>query len=241
VLAVALVPTTVSLTTLRLIAPLAPLLVLWASLRGLVAVTAGVASTTSILAALAASAAELGQPFVQGSAYGDERRFPLRAPGPLVLGPLEIGWFVVAAGLVGGPLLLATKQWVLGTLVTVVFLPAAAGFARRCHQLTRRFAVILPAGVVLHDHLVLADTALFRRGTVTGIGLAPAGTEAADLTGRALGLAVEVRLTELATVVMAGTLRERQGQAIHIRSAIFTPSRPGRLLAEAARRGFTVG
>jgi hypothetical protein len=241
VVALALVPTTVSLTGLRLIAPVAPVTVLWAVARGLPAVTASVAIAAAVVAATLAFSAELGQPFVQGSAYGDERRFPLRVPGPLALGPLEVGWSVVTAAVLAGPLLLAARQWIVGGLVSACAGPLAYGFALRCHRLTRRFAVILPAGVVLHDQMVLADTALFRRPTVTALALAPADTEAADLTGKALGLAVELRLTDMVTVVLTGTRQEQQGRAIHLRSAIFAPSRPGRVLEEAQRRGYAVG
>jgi hypothetical protein len=241
VLVLTLVPTSVSLTGIRLVAPGVPALTVWAALHGLPALTAGVALAGAVAACGVAFSAEVGQVFVQGSAYGEERRFPLRPPGPLLLGPLELAWLVVAAAVVAGPLLLAAEQWIAGVAVTALAVVLVRGFARRCHRLTRRFAVVLPAGVVIHDHVVLADTALFRRATVAGVGLAPAGTEAADLTGNALGLAVELRLVDTGTVVLAGTRAEQQGKAIHLRSAIFTPSRPGRVLVEAGRRGLTVG
>jgi hypothetical protein len=164
VLVLTLVPTTVSLTGIRLVAPAAPLLVLWAVGHGLPAATAAVALSGSALAVIIAFAAEVGQVFVQGSAYGEERRFPLRPPGPLVLGPIEVAWSVVATAVVAGPLLLAARQWIGGAIVTLLALATAPAFARRCHRLTRRFAVVLPVGIVLHDYLVLADTTLFRRG-----------------------------------------------------------------------------
>ena len=63
---------------------------------------------------------------------------------------------------------------------------------RRWHKLSRRWFVLVPTGVVVHDHLVLAETLMMRRNEVVGLRLAPADTEALDLTGPAAGHAVEV-------------------------------------------------
>ena len=42
-----------------------------------------------------------GDEYVNGSSYGDERRFPLRAPAALLLGPIELTWAAVVVGAVG--------------------------------------------------------------------------------------------------------------------------------------------
>ena len=102
--------------------------------------------------------------------------------------------------------------------------------------MTRRFAVFVPAGFALHDNLTLSDTAMFRRNEMAGFTLADDDSESLDLTGSAAGKAVELRLNEMGMVVRAGTLRSRQGSSVHVRSLRFSPSRPGRVLAEAARR-----
>ena len=236
VLAASLIPTMITLTLLRLITPGALLTAIIASTRHVSAIAAIAGLTTTAIAALTAFTAEVGEVFVQAAAYGDERRFPLRAPGPIVITILPLGWLLAAGTTIVGPLLLAARQWIAGAIVTVVVVGWGTVFARRAHRLARRFAVFVPAGFVLHDHVVLADTAMFAAATVRGLGLAPAGSEAADATGAALGLAVELRLAEPGTIVLAGTLHARQGRALHVRSVLFTPSRPGRLLDAAAAR-----
>ena len=98
----------------------------------------------------------------------------------------------------------------------------------------------VPAGVVVHDPLVLADTFPLRSGQVASIRLAPADTEAADLTGPASGYAVEVSTTESVTTVFAFTPAEPNGKAIHLRAFLIAPSRPGSALRSARERGLPV-
>ena len=104
------------------------------------------------------------------------------------------------------------------------------------HRLARRWLVLVPAGLVLHDELVLAETVMLPRRSIDAILLAPADTEAADLTGNALGRALEIRLTGASTVVLAGSPSKPGGTALHVHSILVSPTRPGRVIAEAARR-----
>ena len=55
------------------------------------------AIAVGVLATLLALTAEVGLAFVQAAAYGDEVRVTLRPPGPLLFGPLELAWAVLAA------------------------------------------------------------------------------------------------------------------------------------------------
>jgi hypothetical protein len=227
-----LVPTTVSLTVWRLLAPgpLAALVV--ATLHRADGATSIVGLAHAALVLALVLVGEVGEVFVQGSAYGAERRFPLRAPGPLVLGPLELGWLLAAAGLMAGPLGLAAKRWWWAAPISALGAAWAFLFAKRCHRLSRRFLVFVPAGFVVHDHLVLAETALFRSDEVRGLNLAPADTEAADATGKALGPAIEVHVTD-GKIVLAGTPGKPGGTGLHVRSVLVSPTRPGRVLAHA--------
>ncbi len=109
---------------------------------------------------------------------------------------------------------------------------------RALHRLTRRFAVIVPAGLVLHDHVLLTDTVLFRRAMVDNVGLAPADTTALDLTGGAPGLAVEVRLTHEVPIGVAPSRLGEAARAVAVDALLFAPSRPGRLLAAYHRSRF---
>jgi hypothetical protein len=232
-----LVPSPASLTVVRILAPGAPVAAVAGAVAGADALAAVVAIAVGVLVLIIAFTAEVGQAFVQASAYGDEARFVLRPPGPLVAGPLELAWLVLAAS-AAGPLLLAARAWVAGTILTVVGLAIAVSLVRRFHRLSLRWFVFVPAGVVVRDPLELSDTAMFRRGAVAAVRLAPITTAATDLTGKALGPAVEVTLTTPTNVMVAGTFAERSGHTVTVGALLVSPSRPGRLLAEAERRGY---
>lgn len=238
-LVASLVPTTVSLTAWRLLAPGPAVAVAVALVHRTDGVWGAVGLAHAVLAAVLVLTGEVGEVFVQGSAYGAERRFPLRVPGPLLLGPLPLGWALAAAGVLAGPLLLAAEQWWQGLVVTAIGAAWAVVFARRCHRLSRRFLVFVPAGFVVHDHLVLADTAMFNAELVRGMRLAPVGTEAADATGAALGTPLEVHVDK-GMVVLAGTLKKPGGTALHVRSLLLAPTRPGRVLTVAATRNWAM-
>jgi len=233
-LAVSLVPTTVSLTVLRTLAP-APA----AAAAAALAVAPGVASALGLVVAVVTAAVafrgQVGRIFAEGSAYGDEARFPLRPPGPLLVGPLPVMWAVMAACCGAGPLLLAAKAWTAGVAVSLVGLVLALVLPRRFHQLSRRFLVFVPAGLALHDHLVLAETAMFRWGAVERFERALAGTGALDLTAGALGPAIEVGLVELDTIVRLGG-RPGRSETLHVRSLLCAPTLTREALDEAIRR-----
>ncbi len=88
--------------------------------------------------------------------------------------------------------------------------------------------MFVPAGIVLHDPVVLADTVSLRTAQVAHIALAPTDTEAADLTGPASGYAVEVTTTQSITVVFAFTPKEPNGRAIHLPASSSHPAAPVR-------------
>ena len=240
VLTASLVPTTISLTVVRLVSPCAVVAAFVSSTRRASSIAIVSAVLVAIVAVSLAYSAEFGGVFVQGSAYGDETRFLLRPPGPLVVGPLPLGWALAATAIISGPLLLAARSYVLGAAVTAFGVALTWIFGRRCHRLARRFLVLVPVGIVVHDHLVLSDTSMFRKSDVASVGLALDKTEAADLTGKALGNAVEIALKDFDTVVLAGTPKKPGGTALHVLSVLVSPSRPGRVLTEAARRGHAV-
>jgi hypothetical protein len=229
-----LVPRTVTLTAIRILAPAAVAVVCWAAVAGDAGAGWVVAALLSVLAAAGlAFFPTTGRLFVDGSSYGDEARFPLRVPAPLLAGPVPVAWLAVAGGGVAGPLLLAAKQWVLGVGAVAVGFAAAWWGARVLHVLSRRWAVLVPAGLVLHDQLALAEPILLRREEVRSLGPAPADTTGLDLTRGALGLALELSL--LAPVDLT-VVAERPGaprettKATHL---LFTPTQPGALLTKA--------
>jgi hypothetical protein len=234
VLVATLVPATVSLTALRIAAPAAVAAALAAAVAGGVEAVDVLGLAAAMVAALAALWPVTGRVFADGSSYGDEARLPLRAPGPLLAGPVELVWLVVVAGLVTGPLLLAARQWVAGTIALAGGAVAVWWGVRVLHGLARRWIVFVPAGLVVHDPLALAESVLVPRATLRSLGPAPADTEALDLTRGAFGLALELRLTHPTPVLV----RRGRGatEAVTTDRLLVTPTLPGALLTEARAR-----
>ena len=240
VLVATLVPRDVGLTVLRVAAPAALAVAVAGALHeGAGRLAGALAVSSALVAAAVAFLPEVGWLFVNGSAYGDERRHLLRAPGALLLGPLPLAWAGLVAGVVAGPLLLASERWVAGVAATVVGAAVAVVVARALHGLTGRWAVLVPAGLVLRDHLAVLDPVLFRRTEVEVLRPAPADTDALDLTVGAPGLALELRLRDevgLVRVVPGST-----GQPGRTARLLFTPTRPGAVLADARARRIPTG
>jgi hypothetical protein len=236
-----LVPYPIGLTALRLLAPAGVAAVA-------AAVIAGDPSTVSAVLGLAWTAAvtvvaflpEVGVLFVNGPSYADERRYPLRVPAPLLFGPVELAWAVTVGGPAVGLLLLAAKAWIVGAIVLVVTGGAAVVLARSLHGLSRRWVVFVPAGLVLHDPMTLADPVLFERRVIESLHPAPAGTDSLDLTQRAAGLPLELVLLEKIplTLVKPG---DRVGESGLSARLLFAPTRPGVVLTDAGKRRIPVG
>jgi hypothetical protein len=241
VLLATLVPHPLGLTAMRLCAPAAAVAAIAAGVTGRpsgLAEAAAVAVTClNVVLAFAPATAVL---YVNGPAYPNERRFPLRPPGPLLLGPLPLAWAITVLAPVAGILLLAAKAWVAGAIVVAAGLPLAFVLARSLHSLARRWVVFVPAGVVLHDPLALLDPVLFPRQTIEALRPAPAGTDSLDLTQGSLGLAIELVLLEKVPMTRAkpGKVGGEQGASARL---LFTPTRPGQVLAEASQRRVPVG
>ena len=236
VLVATLVPHPLSLTAVRAATPGGVVAAVAAALAGH---GNPLAVSTSALAMAVAFLPETGTLFVNGPAYPNERRFLLRAPAPLLLGVLAVVWALAVTPPVAGPLLIAARQWVVGGLVLVLGLPATVVLARAMHGLSRRWVVFVPAGVVVHDPITLADPVLFRRKLIAALGPAPADSRALDLTQAAPGLALELVLTEEVPLLRSRPGR-RLGDPASPTSVLFTPTRPGAVLREAAERRLPV-
>jgi hypothetical protein len=230
-----LVPTTTSLTGIRLLAPLAPVVAVMSLVAGGSEMLGIVALALGLVASALAFTGEVGELFAQGSAYGAERRLPLRPPAPLVP-VLVLLWCVLAAGLLAGPLLLAARSWVLGTAVSLVAAALVVVLVPRFRVLADRWLVIVPAGLVVHDPHLLAETFMVPSSAVAGLSLAEADTEAADVTGNALGYAVEIALRDFDKIVLAADRQNPGGRALHVKSILVSPTRPGRAIAAWSAR-----
>jgi hypothetical protein len=233
------IASTWSLTVVRVAVPLALVATVAAGVGGAPATDLVLLGGPAIVAAAAVMTAEFGRQYVQASAYGDEERFPLRVPVGAGLAAV-VAWLLWATTVMVGPLLIAAQSWVAGVLLSALAIAGVVLLGPRWHRLSKRWFVLVPAGVVVHDPVVLADTFPLRTAQVASIGLAPADTQAADLTGPASGYAVEIATTESVTAVFAFTPAEPNGKAIHLRSFLIAPSRPGRALRSARARGLPV-
>jgi hypothetical protein len=231
-----LVPSTPSLTLLRLVAPAAVVAAIAATVVDGPSARDVIGLVAALVAALAAFWPGTGEAFVDGSSYGDERRLPLRVPGPLLAGPVELAWVLVAAGVATGPLLLAARLWVAGAVALAAGPPAAWFAARALHTLARRWLVFVPNGLVVHDPLALAEPVLLRRPELRSCAPAPADTTALDLTRGALGLALELRVEPPVSIVLARPRWSGAPEATRAGRLLVTPTRPGAVVAEARRR-----
>lgn len=229
-----------TLTGLRVLTPAAPLAVVLAVARDGASPFTVAALVWSLVTAASALSAAVAARWVNGPAYPNERRLPLRIPGPLVFGGLPLTWALTVAGIASGPLLLAARSWVVGAVALIAGVPTAVVAIRSTHILARRWAVFVPAGLVLHDPLALMEPVLFPRQAVVGLGPAPVDTVALDLSQRSLGLALELELNEpfALNLMKPGN---RLGEPIEVSSLLFSPARPGVVLEEAATRRLGTG
>ena len=240
VLVALLVPSVWSLTIARVLGPLALVATPLAAVFGAEAVDVALLGLPALVANAGIFSPEFGRFMVQGSAYGDEQRFPLRAPAAPGIAAV-VSWVLWAALVIAAVLLPASGTLAIGIPLAVVALAASVLLLPRWNRMSRRWFVLVPAGVVVHDPLVLADTVMVPTGQVRGSTLARADTEAADLTGPASGHAVEVTTSESAKTVFAPTPSQPGGRAIHMTAFLVAPSRPGAMLAAARARGLPVG
>jgi hypothetical protein len=146
-------------TILRVVAPCALILAIvsaWYApwpLTVLAILTSGVALVTSLSSATAHACAA-------STAYGSERRFPLRVPVSLLAGPVPLSAVLVAAGVATGPLLL-------------VGVPLAGALVRSLTALDHRWIVLVPAGMVVVDPLTFPDPVLLPREHIASVRRAP--------------------------------------------------------------------
>jgi hypothetical protein len=231
-----LVPRPAGLVGLRVGALALVPIVAWAADSALDWAVAGVHVLVMLALAMTPLTAEW---LVNGTAYGYERRYLLRAPAPLLIGPILVAALLLPAAVLTGPLLLASRQWVLGALAVAAGAPVAVILFRALHSMAMRWAVLVPAGFVLKDHLALLDPVLFRRTDIETLQPAPADTDAMDLTAGAPGLALELRLREEQHIDRMRPVR-RGSEPFEVWKLLFTPTRPDALLRDAGSRRIRV-
>ena len=242
VLLASFAPRPLGLTALRVAAPVAVVL---APSTGLVTGPAPTALETllavagTVVAAALAFTPAVGYRFVNGAAYGEERRYPLRVPPALLLGPVPAAGALLVAGVAAGPLLLADRRWVAGAVAVVVGVPLVRAAGRSVYALSQRWAVLVPAGIVLKDPLTLVDPVLFPRDKIASLRPLPYPTAPAedilDLRLGAVAGSLVLELTEPAQLYRSAG-RQRGGEAVVAGRLAFSPRQPDALLQEAATR-----
>jgi len=228
------------LTVVRLATSLAAPVAVVAWIDGASTAFGAAITLVALLATFVAASAEVGEAMVQGAAYGDEFRFPLRLPAAMFI-PVALMWLVWAAAVLGGTLLVVNERWIVGVVVAGVAAGATWWLGPRFHRLSRRWLVLVPAGVVVHDQVLMAETMLVQRTNIAAARLALAGSEAFDLTGPAGGHALDIAVRDMVQAIFPASAKEPTGRAVHLQSFLVAPSRPGRVLQAMAERKLPVG
>ncbi len=229
-----------SVLGLRILAPLLVIVEVAAVIS-----TDDVGTATSIVGLVAAFAAwcavsmpQLAEAGLNALAYGDERRFPLKVPPALFLGPLPFAVVALGASVATGPLLLADGRIVEAALAIAIGVPVAMYLSRSFRSLCRRMAVIVPAGIVIADPMTLTDPHLFAVERIAGLRrLEPAERPDADTHDTRSGAFVGSFALELnaSASLMRSHPGRREATAFSARSVWFAPVRPAAFLKTAQR------
>ncbi len=228
----------VALTVARIAVPASLVAGAWAAIDAEDTTLTILGLANAALASIAVFLPDVGDRFADGISYGDERRFLLRPPGPVLVLAGPLAGMVTIAGVSIGPLLLADERWILGGIITALGFGAAYRGFTTLNQLTRRFLVFVPNGFVIHDTSVMPEPVLFTTREVTGLAPAVADTMAKDLTAQALGLALELTLAEATELTFVTGRASSEDETI--RSLLISPTRPAAVMRVALERGLPI-
>jgi hypothetical protein len=226
-----LLPHPLSLTTARFVASLLLVHSAWelADARGATSWGAivGFVIITAVTATLFSST--YGATHAQAAAYGHERRHLLRPPVSVIL-PVVLLWILVATA--AAVAVHATSP--IDAAVAAAILVVLLGFSlRRGVVLARRWLVFVPAGIAVHDPLVLRDTFMVRSHDIRALQRATDATEAFDATCTTWGDPLELVLSHPHDVSLSqfGARVSRTLDRLHVTSLLVAPSRPNDALA----------
>lgn len=228
------IPHPMSLTAARCIAPVIAVHI-FLGIEDADSTAAAIASAISaLITCLIIFSSTFGANHAQAGAYGDEQRFLLRVPVAVIF-PVGIAYLLLVMTVTLTPLWLVDRQWALGAVGLVVSVALLWKVAPRMYQLSRRWLVFVPAGVVVHDPTMLSEVLMLRRGEIVSMALAPAGTKAVDLTGFTRGVPLEVQLAELIDVRLTPFAARilKTTDVLHVQSFLVAPNRAGQALSNA--------
>ena len=169
---------------------------------------------------------EYGSAHVQAGAYGNERRFLLRIPAPVVL-PTLITWALFATVLVTLGNAVQSENYLLGIPLVLAFIAMSCKFAPQLHRLSRRWLVRVPAGWVVHDDLMLAENLLIRSHNLSAMDFALADSEALDLSGMTRGVPIQITLREMTDVRLSqlGARLLKTMDVLHVQAFLVATTR----------------
>ena len=192
----------------------------------------GIRVAVSIAVLLLSFSAEIGSIYVQASAYGDEKRFALRPPVVLIA-PILLSTLVADLSIISLPLLIAAKNWTVAAVSLAGLYISAKYLLPRIHLLSRRWLVFVPAGVVIHDEIVLLTNLMIRKQELSQIQLARDNSAAADLSALTWGVPLEFSFNKPLDISLTsiGAKHLNTLSAIHAQSVLIATSRPGSVLS----------
>ena len=224
----------VSLTTCRFVVPLLTLHSAWiladAGSDATWGAVVGAVIHVAVTAVVFTSA--YGATHAQAAAYGHERRHLLRPPVSVIL-PVVLLWISVAAA---AAVAVHSDTLVVAGVSAAVFVVLLGFSLRRGVVLARRWLVFVPAGIAVHDPLVLRDTFMVRNHDVRALQPVSSGTEAFDATCTTWGAPLELVLSHPHDVSLSqfGARVSRTLDRLHVTSLLVAPSRPNEALTNRA-------
>ena len=234
-----------SLSALRMVAPLATAGLVgfvFSSLSTYADVAVGdvawslVGVAVGVLALVCIFLPAFGLLHVQASAYGDEKRLLLRVPAAQIA-PIAVSYTVMVSFPVAILFALGAEVWWLAALCLVPTVLIFRLVPKRLHRFSRRWLVVVPAGVVVHDELLLAETFMVRTTAVARVELSATSGEALNLTGDIAGvrrhMVLIVQLREAEKLALSPYLAKMLGtlDALHVQSYAVAPTLAGHALA----------
>ncbi|MCX6535697.1 MAG: hypothetical protein NT119_03975 [Actinobacteria bacterium] len=222
----------ISLTVLRIGTPMVAGFMIFVALNQDTSVGQIISAAVSVAVLLLSFSADIGSIYVQASAYGDEKRFALRPPVVLIA-PILLSALIADLSIISLPLLVAAKSWPVAIVSLVGLYISARYFLPRIHSLSRRWLVFVPAGVVIHDEIVLSINLMIRKQELSQIQLARDNSAAADLSALTWGVPLEFSFNKPLDVSLTsiGAKHLNTVSAIHAQSVLVATSRPGAVLS----------
>ncbi|MEY4400615.1 MAG: hypothetical protein RL072_480 [Actinomycetota bacterium] len=175
-----------------------------------------------------------GTVHAQASAYGHERRHLLRPPVAVLL-PLAVLWLLAV---VAGAFAMYAASLPVAVAALVVWAALCYFTLRRALLLARRWLVFVPAGIAVHDPLVLRDTFMVRDHDVRELRASHNETQAFDATCTTWGSPLELVLAHPHDLSLSefGARISDTLDRIHVTALLVAPSRAEQALQDRLAR-----